>query len=71
MLAANWMFMLEHTDRGRFYAANSWLVGMFMFFVMSRFGLPAAMFLHFLYDALFYTTVFLVRVLQRQRAMVR
>lgn len=71
MLAANWMFMREHTDRGRFYAANSWFVGMFMFFVMSRFGLPAAMLLHFLFDALFYTTVFLVRVLQRQRAMVR
>ena len=56
MLTANSLFRDGHKYQGVFGYLNSWFIGMFLFYVMFTFGLPAAILVHFLYDVVVFTT---------------
>ncbi len=50
LLATNALFRDGHKYLGWIGWINSWFIGMFLFWIMFRFGLPAAILVHFLYD---------------------
>ncbi len=50
MLVTNAFFRDGHKYQGWFGYVNSWFGGMFFFFILFKYGLPAAMLIHFLYD---------------------
>lgn len=52
LLSANAFFRNGHRYQGLFGYANSWFVGMFLFYVMFHYGLGAAIVVHFMYDLL-------------------
>jgi len=54
MLYANALFRDGHKYQGLFGTVNSWFTGMFFFWLMFRYGLPAAILVHFLYDLLIF-----------------
>lgn len=55
MLGANAFFREGHGYQGLFGLINSWFIGMFLFWIMFTYGLPAAILLHVLYDVLVMT----------------
>ena len=65
ILAANARFRDGHKYQGLLGYLNSWFIGMFLFWCMFKFGLLGAIAIHFFYDFLIYTTVYLVRVAKR------
>lgn len=65
MLAANARFRNGHAYLGILGYLNSWFMGMFFFWLMFTFGLPAAMLVHFLYDLIVFAVQYLDRVLER------
>lgn len=66
ILSANAAFRNGHKYQGWLGIINSWYIGMFLFWVMFRYGLLAAIFLHFLYDFLIFTSVYLAFMLRRK-----
>jgi hypothetical protein len=54
MLATNAFFRDGHKYQGPFGWINSWFCGMFLFWIMFKYGLPIAILVHFTYDFLIY-----------------
>lgn len=52
MLLSNAGFRNGHKYQGFFGYVNSWFMGMFFFWILFQYGLPAAILLHFIYDFL-------------------
>lgn len=50
VLASNGFFRDGHKYQGWFGLVNSWFIGMVMFWLLFRYGLVAAIVVHFLYD---------------------
>ncbi len=65
MLATNAFFRDGHKYQGLFGVINSWFGGMFLFWIMFRYGLPAAILIHFVYDFLIYATRYVDAVVER------
>lgn len=60
MLYANAFFRDGHKYQGLIGVLNSWFLGMFFFYLMLTYGLPAAILVHFAYDAVVFSTSALV-----------
>lgn len=67
VISANSAFRDGHKYLGLFGYINSWFIGMFFFYLMFTYGLPAAILVHFLYDALIFTIRYLDEVQERAR----
>lgn len=67
MLATNANFRDGHAYQGPLGLINSWFIGLFMFWMMFRYGLPAAIVIHALYDLLIYSVRYIDAVIERQR----
>jgi hypothetical protein len=52
LVSSNWSFGEGHIYQGCVGWANSWIIGMLMFWFAFNFGLPFAMFIHALYDVI-------------------
>lgn len=59
ILTSNGNFRNEHAYNGIFGWVNSWFFGMFMFYLLFKYGLFACILVHFLYDQL----IFVIRYL--------
>ncbi len=68
ILGANAAFRDGHKYLGWFGYLNSWFIGMFFFYLMFRFGLPAAILVHFFYDAGIFFVRYLDNVIERASA---
>lgn len=68
MLYANGLFRDGHKYQGLFGLINSWFGGMFFFWMMYTYGLPAAILVHFLYDFGIYTIRYIDCVMERASA---
>ena len=60
LIAANAFFRDGHKYQGIIGIVNSWCLGMFFFYLMLNYGLPAAILVHFLYDVVVFSTSALV-----------
>jgi hypothetical protein len=67
MVAANMFFRDGHRYQGIFGWSNSWFIGLYFFWFMFRFGLPAAIVLHFTYDFLIFLVIYLDAAAERAR----
>jgi len=67
MLAANASFRNGHKYLGWFGFANSWFIGIFMFWLLFRYGLLACITIHFLYDALIFFVRYIDGIIERYR----
>lgn len=69
LLTSNGLFMAGHTSRKYKILGiiNGWFFGMFMFYLLFRFGLFYCIFVHFVYNLLIFTAVYLDAVLKRVR----
>ena len=65
LIAANAKFRDGHKYQGLIGVINSWFIGMFLFWCMFKFGLLAAIAIHFFYDFLIFTCVYIVHVCRR------
>lgn len=65
MLGTNAFFRDGHAYQGWFGLLNSWFGGMFFFWMMFSFGLPAAILMHVLYDLVVFSTVALFAAFRR------
>jgi len=65
ILAANAKFRDGHKYQGPFGIINSWYIGMFFFWIMFTYGLLAAIVVHFVYDFLIFTMLYVVSVSHR------
>lgn len=68
LLAANARFRDGHKYLGFIGFVNSWFIGMFMFFLMFKFGLLAAILVHFLYDLFIFIVRYIDCVIERRRS---
>lgn len=66
MLVTNAVFRDGHTYQGWFGRLNSWFLGMAFFWLMFRFGLPAAILIHFLYDFVIFGTIALFATIRKR-----
>ena len=57
IITANGQFRNGHAYQGLFGFTLSWFFGMYMFWIMFHFGLPAAILIHFLTDLCVFMTV--------------
>lgn len=55
--SANAKFRTEHAYLGTIGWLNSWFIGFFLFWIMFKFGLPAAILVHFLYDMIIFAII--------------
>lgn len=60
MLYANALFRDGHKYQGPLGVLNSWFLGMYFFYLMLNYGLPAAILVHFAYDVVVFSTEALV-----------
>jgi hypothetical protein len=65
LIAANALFRDGHKYQGPLGFINSWFIGMFLFWCMFKFGLLGAIAIHFFYDFLIFTCVYMVTVSRR------
>jgi hypothetical protein len=70
MIAANGFFRDGHKYQGKFGWINSWFLGMYFFYIMLTFGLPAAILVHFLYDMLIFAVVYVDLAIERAQGRV-
>jgi len=70
ILMANAFFRDGHKYQGPFGWINSWFCGMYFFYLMFTFGLPAAILCHFLYDMLIFTVVYVDRAIERAQGRI-
>jgi len=66
LLGANALFRDGHKYLGWVGFANSWFIGMFFFWLLFTYGLVACIFIHFLYDFLISSVIYLDRVAERK-----
>ena len=71
LLAANAWFRDGHKYQGALGILNSWFLGMFMFWFMFKFGLPATIAVHFAYDFLIGVVRYIDRSLERAQYLRR
>lgn len=67
MLYSNAMFRDGHKYQGPLGVINAWFIGMYLFWVSFRFGLPAAIVVHFAYDFLIFAVAAAMTALRRGR----
>jgi hypothetical protein len=60
LVSTNAFFRDGHKYLGIVGVVNSWCLGMFFFYLMLNYGLPAAILVHFAYDAVVFSTAALV-----------
>lgn len=65
ILASNAAFRNGHKYQGVIGFINSWFVGMFFFWIMFSYGLPAAILVHFLYDAVVFGAAYFKMFIER------
>ncbi|GEM_PF-892202 len=69
IVSANGLFRDGHKYLGPVGFVNSWFIGMFMFYLLQEYGLPACILCHFVYDLLIfavrYIDMFIERMLGR------
>ena len=65
MVSTNGKFRDGHAYQGLLGFVNSWFLGMFFFYLVFRFGLVAAILVHFLYDLFIFGVGYLDRVIER------
>ena len=65
IIATNGFFRDGHAYQGWFGLVNSWFAGMFLFWMMFTYGLPAAILIHFLYDFIIFSLVALFAAIRR------
>lgn len=65
ILSANAKFRDGHKYQGPIGLVNSWFIGLFMFWLMFEYGLPAAILVHFLYDLFIYMVRYVDMVVER------
>lgn len=68
LLLANARFRDGHKYQGLIGVINSWVIGMYMFWLMFTYGLVAAIVVHFTYDALIFGIRFVDRVIERSNS---
>ncbi|MDO8508006.1 MAG: CPBP family glutamic-type intramembrane protease [bacterium] len=66
ILSANAFFRNGHKYLGPLGFVNSWFIGMFMFILLFRYGLLACILVHFLYDFLIFSILYIDRVIERR-----
>jgi len=70
IISANAFFRDGHKYQGLLGWVNSWFLGMFFFYMMFTYGLPAAILVHFLYDLLIFSVVYIDRVIERAQGRI-
>ncbi len=65
IIGSNGKFRNGHAYQGCFGYINSWFIGMFMFVLMFKFGLVAAIVVHFLYDLFIFIVLYIDSVFER------
>lgn len=70
IISANAFFRDGHKYQGLLGWVNSWFLGMYFFYMMFTYGLPAAILVHFLYDLLIFAVVYVDRVIERAQGRV-
>lgn len=71
LLAANARFRDGHKYQGLIGLINSWVIGMYMFWLLLTYGLVAAIVVHFVYDALIFSIQSVDRLIERKRGVSR
>ena len=71
MLATNAFFRDGHKYQGLFGWINSWFMGMFLFWIMFKYGLLAAILIHFLYDFLIDAVRYVDAAIERAQESAR
>lgn len=66
ILSANALFRDGHKYQGFIGVLSNWFFGMFLFWVLFTFGLPACILIHFLYDIIIFTLVTAIHHLTRK-----
>ena len=65
IISANIKFRDGHKYQGLLGLINSWYAGLFLFYIMFNFGVPAAILVHAVYDILCYTVAYLDCIIER------
>lgn len=65
VLAANAKFRNGHKYQGLLGLINSWYIGLFLFDIMFKYGIVSAIVIHFLYDVIVFTIVYIHTVFHR------
>ncbi len=65
IISSNGKFREGHAYQGLLGTINAWFIGMFMFLLMFKFGLFAAIIVHFLYDMFIFIVAYLGAATQR------
>jgi hypothetical protein len=66
VISANSKFRDGHKYQGLIGLVNSWFLGLYLFWVMFTYGLPAAIVVHFLYDQIIFTLVYFDAAVERK-----
>jgi len=66
ILASNFFFKDGHKYQGTFGTVNSWFGGVFLFWILFHYGLPAAIMVHFLYDIMFDLIHYVDSIIERK-----
>jgi hypothetical protein len=66
VISSNGHFRDGHAYLGPIGFVNSWFMGMFFFYLMFHYGLPAAIIVHFLYDLIIYVVRYVDMVVERK-----
>lgn len=67
LISSNGEFRDGHSYQGTFGKVNAWFIGMFMFWLVFRYGLVAAMTIHTLYDVGIFSVRYLDAVIERSK----
>jgi len=70
IISANGFFRDGHKYQGALGWINSWFLGMYFFYIMFTFGLPAAILVHFLYDMIIFAVVYIDLAIERAQGRV-
>lgn len=68
IIAANVKFRDGHKYQGLLGMVNSWFIGLYFFHLMFKFGLPAAILVHVLYDLFIFIVRYIDRVIERAQS---
>lgn len=67
IISANAKFRNGHKYQGWFGYIDSWFFGLFLFWILFKYGLPACIAVHFLYDIFTFVIVYIDEVIERAR----
>ncbi len=70
VISSNGRFRNGHVYQGPFGLVNSWFFGMYMHWVVFKYGILAAMFIHFLYDFIIFTVRAVVSAFKDRRVRI-